>query len=215
MSYQIDHVFVLTAGHELAVEGLQRAGFAVAPRRGHPGQGTANRCVHLENGYVELLWVDRRDEAVSPLTRPTGLDERSRWTETAASPIGIALRGPANAAPPFPCRSYRPQYLPGDTEILIADEPAARGAPLIFVLPAQLKGHDVELAHANGTRRMTSIEVACTVAPDASPALTMLQQRGLCGVKMASQPALHVDIDRGGQGRTLDLGPQTPLTLVW
>ena len=215
MSYQIDHVFVLTTAHLAAAQGLQEAGFAVALRRDHPGQGTANVCIHMENGYVELLWVDRRDEVVSPLTRPTGLDERSRWTETSASPIGIALRGPADAAPPFPCRSYRPKFLPGDTEILIADEPVEQGAPLVFLLPPKLKGHDVEVAHTNRTRRMTSIEVACTIAPDVSPALTMLQELGLCDVAYASRPALHVDIDRGGQGRMLDLNPQACLTLAW
>ena len=60
--------------------------------RDHPGQGTANRCIFFENGYLELLWVADRGEVTAAITRPTELDRRSRWRETAASPFGIALR---------------------------------------------------------------------------------------------------------------------------
>ena len=152
---------------------------------------------------------------MSPLTRPTGFDERARWTETSASPIGVALRGPAKGALPFPCRSYRPRFLPDDTEIMIADEPVERGTPLVFLLPPQLRGHDVEIDHENGARRITSIVVTCKTAPDTSPALAKLRELGLCDVNVASTPALHVEVDGGRQGQTLDLNPQAPLTLVW
>jgi hypothetical protein len=215
MSYQIDHVFVLTAAPEAACRMLADALFSVAPRRDHPGQGTANACVHMENGYLELLWIDRPDEAVSDLTRPTGLDERARWRETGASPIGVALRGPADAPPPFAWRDYRPRFMPGDAAIAIADEPAARGAPLVFVLPGGLAGHKVAVDHANGARRITSMAIGSAPAPDASPSLAMLRRQGLCRIDVAAVPSLDIELDHGRHGRSLDLAPHAPLTLTW
>jgi len=215
MSYQIDHLFVLSRDHEDAARRLAAAGFSLASRRDHPGQGTANRCVHLENGYLEIMWVARKHETVSAVTRPTGIDERSRWSETSASPVGIALRGQDDSMRPFPCFAYRPAYLPGEAAILIADEPVAAGAPLVFVLPSELKSHGVALDHQNGARRITSLAVTATVDPAASPALAMLRQGGLCTVVVGKDPGLHVELDDGRQGQRLDLNPWTPLVVVW
>ena len=215
MSYQIDHLFVLSACHRAASRSLVEAGFSLAPRRVHSGQGTANACVHLENGYLEILWVERPDEVKSTTTRPTGLAERSCWTETGASPVGIALRARDEAAPSFPCFAYRPAYMPGAAAIMIADEPIAVGAPLIFVLPPELKGRAVAVDHANGARRITSMTVLSTLAPARSPALALLQECGLCHIEIASAPGLAVELDHGRQGQRLELAPETPLTLLW
>ncbi len=217
MAFRLDHVFVLTDAYDAAAGRLSEAGFTVAARRDHPGQGTANRCVFFENGYLEFLWVAGRGEVTAAITRPTELDGRSRWKDTAASPFGIALRGDSDAggAIPFPYVPYRPAYLPEPSAILLADEPASRGAPLVFVLPPGLPAHGSGPDHACGATAVSDVVVASTVAPSVSPALTMLAQNKLCRVEVAMAPLLHIELDRGRQGRSIDLGPQTPLSIAW
>ena len=192
-------------------------GLSVAAQRSHPGQGTANRCVYFENGYLEFLWVANRSEATASMTRPTELDERSRWRETACSPFGIALRQDSNASDPipFPFIPYRPAYLPEPSAILLADEPAARGAPLVFMLPPDLPGHGSGSDHACGATVVSDVVLASTVTPSVSPALTMLAQHRLCRVEVATAPHLHVVLDQGRQGFSIDLEPDTPLSIAW
>ncbi len=217
MGYRLDHIFVLTDAHEDAMARLAEAGFAVSTQRNHPGQGTANRCVFFENGYLELLWVADRAEVCSATTQPTELDERSRWRETAASPFGIALRGgpEAGGAVPFPYIPYRPAYLPEPSAILLADEPATRGVPLVFVVPPDLAAHGSGPSHACGAKAVSDVVVTSTVTPSVSPALTMLSHHKLCRVEVAMAPHVHIELDHRHQGRSIDLGPDTPLSVSW
>ena len=217
MAFRLDHLFVLTDAHDAAVERLSEAGFTVAAQRDHPGQGTANRCIFFENGYLEFLWVADRDEVTAPITRPTELDERSRWRETAASPFGIAMRVDPSAGDPvpFPYIPYRPAYLPEPAAILLADEPAARGAPLVFVVPPDLAARGSGPNHACGAQAVSDVRLAATVTPSVSPALTMLAQHKFCQIEVASAPHLHIELDQGRQGLSIDLGPDTPLSIAW
>jgi hypothetical protein len=105
--------------------------------------------------------------------------------------------------------------LPAGAAIAIADEPVGDGAPLVFVLPGALAGHDVDIDHGNGARRITSIAVGSVSVPDVSPSLAMLRQCGLCRIDVAAIPHLHIELDHGRRGRSLDLAPHAPLTLTW
>ena len=51
----IDHVLVAVRDLERAAERWQGLGFALTPPGVHPRWGTANRCIMLENSYIELI----------------------------------------------------------------------------------------------------------------------------------------------------------------
>ncbi|KAB2851674.1 MAG: VOC family protein [Hyphomicrobiaceae bacterium] len=53
----IDHVLVLASDLEAAAGRYERLGFTLTPRGAHLGQGTHNRCVMLEDQYLELIAV--------------------------------------------------------------------------------------------------------------------------------------------------------------
>ncbi len=51
----IDHVLVAVRDLERAAERWQDLGFVLTPPGVHPHWGTANRCIMLENSYIELI----------------------------------------------------------------------------------------------------------------------------------------------------------------
>jgi len=82
--YGFDHAAIAVRDLRAAVERFSKIGFHVEAGGNHPGFGTANALIHLENGYVELLAVEdvevaraagiRRRELVEYLeARPGGL----------------------------------------------------------------------------------------------------------------------------------------------
>ena len=61
--YGFDHVVVAVRDLARATEQLQRIGFHVESGGHHPGFGTANALVKLDNGYIELLAVEDAEAA--------------------------------------------------------------------------------------------------------------------------------------------------------
>jgi catechol 2,3-dioxygenase-like lactoylglutathione lyase family enzyme len=79
----IDHVLVGVRDLEAAGKTWERLGFVLSPPGRHVGWGTANRCLMLEQGYVELLGV------VDPSQLTAGLGE---FLETRGEGmVGLAL----------------------------------------------------------------------------------------------------------------------------
>lgn len=205
MTPELDHLFIFIDPAGPAIADLAAFGLTESYRRRHPGQGTQNVCYRLDNGYLELLWVDDPAAVDSALVAPTGLGPRSRWRSAGTCPFGIALQG--GTAPPFATWPYRPPYLPPHIpEIaMAAGSDDARG-PLFFVSPGGgAPGQDFQARL--GWRRITGLTLA---GPDADlPALPWLR-----GVQA---PAWHatLEIDGGAQGRQHDFGPALPLTVRW
>ncbi|HET9869308.1 MAG TPA: VOC family protein, partial [bacterium] len=135
MKLQFHHFFVFAPPGAPQADRLLEAGFREGPGNRHPGQGTANRRFFFDNGMLEFLWVEDRDEAHGPDAAPTRLEERSRFRETGFAPFGVATHGPLEGSvliPPFPCWSYSPPYLQPDQEIWVADNAAHPGEPMLF-----------------------------------------------------------------------------------
>jgi len=86
----LDHVYVCTPPEPPEVDTLRKLGFTVEFSREHPGQGTRNRLLLLQDNFLELLFLADRSEAEANMLR---LDRRIDWASTGASPFGIALRG--------------------------------------------------------------------------------------------------------------------------
>jgi len=84
----IDHILVGVRDLEAARRQWARLGFTPTPRGRHQGWGTANYCLMLETGYVELLGI------VDPALFTNNLD---RFLEAREGLLGVALasRDPA------------------------------------------------------------------------------------------------------------------------
>ena len=217
LGLRVHHVFVAVEPATPAIALLGQAGFALAAAREHEGQGTANRCLHLANGYLELLWARDAAELASDTVRPTGLAERLDWRRSGASPFGVALKavGGASVATPFPVVPYRAPFAGGRFTLLLADEPAAKGMPLVFVLPPGLPERTDAVEHPCGASAIARIGLSVPRHPSASPALAWLVGAGLCEARQTPEPAMTLDL-AGGDGRhVLDLAPHAPVRLAW
>jgi len=209
----LDHVFVAVAPGSGVPGRLAAAGFVLAAPREHPGQGTANTCLHLDGGYLELLWARDAAELASPAVRPSGLRERLDWWRSGASPFGLLLRAPEGIVPPFPVAPYRAPFGDGRFVFLLADEPVTAGLPLVGILPHGLPAHGGPGDHAMGRRALGRVHLALPQPVGASPALAWLAAAGLCTVEQADAPCLTLHL---GEGReVLDLAPEAPLRLRW
>ena len=131
----LDHVFAFVDPSLAEVAPLEAAGFVVTPPHGHPGQGTANRCVMFPNAYLELITVASRPEAEANVLR---LDRRADYRSTGECPFGIGLRGTLTDAERTAFWPYEPPYRkPGGPPIWIhRDTSEVAGLPLVFVMEA-------------------------------------------------------------------------------
>lgn len=196
MAWRLDHLFVACAPGAPELERLEAAGFAAGGGRRHVGQGTENRCVYFDNGYLELLWLVDRDEAHSAAVRDTGLAERLTG---AGHPAGICLDAPPPGAPdPFPTWAYRPPYLPAEAHIPVAAPPSL-DAPLVFLrppafgAPAYAGG-----AHTNGARRIRHVTLGQPEGPARHPAVAALAELDGFTVERAPAPQVILHVDAPG-----------------
>lgn len=210
-AFVLDHVFVAVEPDSAASRRLATAGFALAPPREHPGQGTANVCLHLEGGYLELLRARDAAELASPAVRAIGLGDRLAWRRTGASPFGLLLRGPADAPLPFPTVPYRAPFGDGRFVFRVADQAAEEGVPMIAILPPDLPAHGARARHPNGATRFGT--VALDLPQTASAALRWMERSGFVSVREAAEPCMTLTF--GETGGALDLAPDAPLSIRW
>jgi catechol 2,3-dioxygenase-like lactoylglutathione lyase family enzyme len=85
----IDHTLIGVRDLEAARERWARLGFTVTPRGRHIGWGTANYCIMLERGYIELLGI------LDPAQFTNNLD---KFLETREGLMGLAFASDDPAA---------------------------------------------------------------------------------------------------------------------
>lgn len=220
MAWELDHLLLLAQpgapeGNRLVALGLTEGSPNV-----HPGQGTANRRFFFQNAMLELIYVTDEAEVRSPLVAPTQLWERSRWRQTAASPVEICIRSTDDDAPPFTTVDYRPSYLPDDGSI-----PFARGTllvePGLFINPygGRPDGYPPDrsqpLVHPLGVREITSVHVVSAGCEPPSDPLRAIQRLGIATFGQGDGHLLEVTFDGGTLGQSADLRPELPLLLRW
>ena len=164
----IDHTLIGVRDLEVARATWQRLGFTVSPRGRHIGWGTANYCIMLAQGYIELLGI------VDPSQFTNNLDH---FLERREGLLGLAFGSDdcaethrrlaaAGLHPDGPKDLKRRLELP-EGETLPAFE-------LVFLPPAETPGlqaficrhltpevvrRPAWLAHANGATRLAGVTV--------------------------------------------------------
>ena len=209
----IDHFFVHVRRDAPEQQRLVDAGVPVGLRRTHPGQGTRNVCFSFADSYLELLWIDDEGAAQSATSAPLRLIERNNWRQSQASPFGICLRGDGDA-PPFEHWHYRPEYLPKDMSIAIANGSDSSKEPMLFQLDRTFEPFGE--AHALSKLQLHSVVLTTPNLSDTSPLSTMRLPRFLAVEGEEHLLTISLQDARGNVGdRQLDLRPDLPVSLHW
>jgi len=208
MTLALDHAFIMCSIGAPEGDALIQRGLVEGSRNVHPGQGTANRRFFFENFMLELLWVDKPEEARSAQTRRTRLWERWIGREDGTtSPFGVlyCAEGESAESAPFRTWHYHPSYLqPGDA-IEIA-EGTRLEEPELFYMPGIRQGrqrrkepthHAVDMGHildvAVGVPGVGQLSDAARLAQDDGLLTYMESDRPVLEIRFAS--ALSADID--------------------
>ncbi|WP_162912985.1 VOC family protein [Rhodospirillaceae bacterium SYSU D60014] len=153
---------------EAACIAWQRLGFTVSPRGRHIGWGTANYCIMLEQGYIELLGI------VDPSQFTNNLD---RFLERREGLLGLAFASD-DGAETYRRLTAAGLHPDGPKDLKrILELPEGEALPafkLVFLPPAETPGlsaficHHLTpevvrrpawLAHANGATRLAEVTV--------------------------------------------------------
>lgn len=122
---------------------MKNLGLVETYRREHQGQGTSNVCYCFDNMFLELLWLNDPDAALSPNIRRTGLYDRSFWRSHDVCPFGIAWRAsPSGAEPTIASWAFSPPYLPNGMTIAVAEDGDDPRLPMMFRSPGSLPPTD-------------------------------------------------------------------------
>jgi hypothetical protein len=188
-------------------------GFLEGSGNTHPGQGTANRRFFFANAYLELVWISDPAEAQGEAVRPIQLWERCADRASGACPFGIVFRPESvpPTEPPFPCWSYRPEYLPSGLSIEIGRDQKLQ-EPELFYLPFLRPGpsRPEPRSHPCGIDRIARVTVSVPTGHDSSATLVQALDAGLFTLKRAPEYLLELAF-RGERVMPLDLRPDLPL----
>ena len=211
MTYEIDHLMIMTDVGAPAANQLVEAGITEGAPNTHPGQGTTNRRFFFNNGMLEFIWVHDEDEATNNLTKPTYLLPRWQGRGKSASPFGVCFRPTSLELPaPFPSWDYKPEYLPEGMSMQIADTVNQIQEPFLF-FASRLKAPDQKIEHSAGMENITSVHIIHPYPNLSSPSIGAIQQ--LVSFEAGNTHLLTVTFDDHNQGKTLDFQPDLPLII--
>ena len=201
----IDHIFMLIDPQGPAIDRLAQLGLAETYRRTHPGQGTRNVFYCFDNMFLELLWVDDPDAALSPMIRRTGLYERSLRQTTEVCPFGIAWRpSPFGAEPAIQTWAFSPPYLPCGMTIAVAEDSDDFRQPMIFRSPGSAppiewpheKRGDLQRGRGLGAVREIVLTMPDSIAPCAALNVIAAECQPSLTLKQGSAWHLQMQIER-------------------
>ncbi len=210
MTYELDHIFILSNVNAPSADKLLDAGIIEGAPNIHHGQGTTNRRFFFNNSMIECIWVHDADEANNERTKPTYLLPRWQGRKN-TSPFGICLRPTSDEqSPPFPSWDYTPQYLPDGISIQIANTVNQLEEPFLF-FAAGAQSSDSSVKHPAGMENITSVEVTHPHTDLESPSIDAIQH--LITFTTGDNHLLTVTFDDHRQGKTLNLQPEIPLII--
>ena len=213
--WELDHVFFASTDADAAEKALAEFGLAFTEHRVHLGQGTANACARFENAYFELLWPRDPAELRSSIVKPLGLEERTRWRETGASPFGLCFRGESRSWP-FETWQYQAAYMPAGTDIPIVTPPGLHTDPLVFITSQTNRSTNRSPTHHGARRTLTrvTVERAASATP-VSSGVRWFAENGFFSLKDGPVPLLELEWDHGREEQSRDFAPALPIRIRW
>lgn len=213
---ELDHIIFFCGPGAPEADALLGRGLHEGPGNTHPGQGTVNRRFFFRGLYLELLWVEKYDEAQSGDARRTGLWDRWIDRHNGCCPLGLVFRPSSAGTPtPFPSWSYVPKYFPAGFSIEVAvDIPP--NEPLLFYLPFARPALVEDVAPVPGGVQVGAVSGVTVHLPETgslSPALGSVVMSGAVAVEPAQE--FLVDIrHQDGCREIIDLRTKLPLRFL-
>jgi hypothetical protein len=213
---RLDHLFILVKPGAPERKALETAGFVVAPEvNKHDGQGTASITVELEDGFLELMWVEQSVSVSSGMERAVEkFRQKAEWRTSGRSPFGICLsrmKPGVDPVYPFPTWSIAMPWMAPGTSMVMLTTREDLLSPSVSVHPHPT--HQKASLHPNGVKRITSLRI---VAPrDYTPAQSVAYARDIGVIKLGSGDEWFADVtfDGGAQNKTRDLRPDLPVMI--
>lgn len=208
----IDHLLVGVRDLEGARRAYEALGFTVSPRGRHIGWGTANYCVMLDGGYIELLGIvdpaqftNRLDAFLETREGLLGVAFATDDAQRAAKALaarGIATDGPKDLSRllELPDGVVEPAF-----RLVHLPDEATPVAPAFICqhMTPELVWQAPWLAHANGAQ--TLLSVTGVVADAGAVALRGERLFGPAAVS-AGHGVVEIDSGRGALRVTTDQG---------
>jgi hypothetical protein len=223
MPTELDHVSLWVSVGGSEADRLTALGLTEGEPNRHPGQGTACRRFFFANAYLELLWIERPEEARGEVVRPLGMWERWSGRQAGLCPFGLILRPARQSepAPPFAAWEYRPPYLPPPLALQIGRNAEYTREPLLYYLPVHRRPDTLPpqerqpLEHAAGVRELTGLRIFGPYPEAPSAAMQAAERTGAVVFRHGSEHLAELGFDGESQGRRADLRPALPLVMCW
>lgn len=216
-----DHLFIFTAIRAPEAEHLISLGLKEGRSNIHPGQGTANRCFFFRNFMLELLWVDKPEEAQSDIIAPLHLWERWSQRGKQACPFGLCLRSNTLDEIPFATWDYCPPYKPDSLKLSIATNSNNVAEPMLFHIHPHKRPDcwPIErlqpLDHSLRLKELTRMSLAGAYANSPSPELQTVCDILPLDLNLQSEHVVKLCFDGKTQQQQIDCRPVLPLILSW
>jgi hypothetical protein len=213
MSFDLDHLFILTEPEAPQAELLSSIGLLEGTPRRHPGQGTANRRFFFKNGMLELLYICDRAEAIHGAGKPLRLVDRLQGKH--ASRFGIVVKSrPESVLNEIPCWDYHPPYLPAGQCFLVGNNSDALEEPLCIIAPMLLPSMPTQPKQVSSFGELTELHLSVPVATASRP-LSLMTQCSLIKLHFSEPHLMEVVFNDKERGSSADLRPHLPLIIHW
>jgi len=222
MSFEIDHIFILTSKNAPEAQLLIDFGLTEGPNRIHHGQGTANRCFFFNNVMLELLWVYDEVDAQNTITLPTTLWQRWLQRQGGACAFGLCLRSTDknNNTAPFKSWKYKPELFPGDMYVSISNSVTTYSEPFIFFSPMAHRPDTGDYANEKVRQHKIGFQELSLIALNTdelvnSEALNYLFEEKIVSLNPDLTNKIELQFDGAKNGKSLDFSPHLPLVIHW
>lgn len=194
---EIDHIFIFSnQGNE--TEELIEFGLTEGSGRVHKGIGTVNRRIFFDNFYLEILWVENKDEAGS--IEEIGILERSNFKNSQYSRFGLCLNNTPETDQIFEnAIQWKPEFLPGNSHVDILTNDRM---PWIFRFPKNRDKKTSEIRHhKNGIKKLTKA-IFYVSKTGFENELREIEKSSFIEFKDSPKNSLYLEFDDKSQGKS-------------
>lgn len=214
VSIVLDHFFVLTKPGAPAVSRLLELGFIEGSSNSHPGQGTANRRIFLEDGCLELLFL--RDIAEARSGPGAELHLADRASDAEASPYGLVFRRNGEGEfMPFPGWRYVPDYFGPGLAFHVGSNSGSLVEPLCIVMPAGLPRPVMANEPRNPQWALSEVRIDTPAEPGSTVLKRVIANCDCLSIRYGRPHNMTLVFNAGGTGNIAILRPELPLEIRW
>ncbi|MFV9550900.1 VOC family protein [Algibacter sp. PT7-4] len=234
---QVDHLNIWVKNPKKAKKALTDVGFTCVPdslSQIHNGQGTAGKYFHFLNGYLELIFVNNKNELEENCKKNKELDfvERANFNNNEASPYSIALKVKDYNIDKIPFKkvAYHQNWMADKMNIYSAKNSKIQlKEPSIFVVYPEIESETFKTLahlknipekyafartfykHPNDAKKITKIVITSYGLNLKSETIKAVNKIENVTVKNGSEHIMELFFDENEQEITIDLRPELPL----